>query len=420
MWDYFQRMSPGVERYDVKFSHILRPAASISTVERVLEILVRRHESLRTVFEVGPDAVPAQRVLGAGVIVAEILESPTGSACEPATARTSEWPLEFAVRTTRGLVTRIDFAASHLAIDGWGAQRLLHDLDAELRYAEAGVPRPEVTAQQPVDRAAAEQTESFRSQNSSALEFWASQLRELPSRHVPKLPRPDEGGTRYRWGQLTSARLLESLSTIRSVVRCTASAPFLMAINSVTAQVTGADANGFRVIFHNRIDRAAATSVGCFFRETLIALDGRGDSRESLRRTSRGILQACRHAASDPRAVETMLRGAGRDAYTNNARLACFNFFDHREPGAELQRKQRLPGAEGPTGFEWLPGLDRDGQMMYWNVDIHHGGVVLRLLADSEHIPPQWIRSALYECEQTLGLVARELTSSDATISDPG
>ncbi len=409
IWDYFQRMSPDVERYDVKFSHVLRTPVPVPTVERVLHNLVRRHETFRTVFEMGSGRVPTQRILGSGVIIAEILESSTANKHETAITRKSAWPIKLLVQTTEGLVTRIEFSASHLAIDGWGAKLLLHELEDELWQAELGVAHSRAMVLQPADRATAEQTEAYRSKNSSALEFWSSQLRDLPSLHVPKLTQPDQDGTRYRWGMLTSARLAESLSTIRSSVHCTASAPFLMAINSVTAQVTDASRNGFRVIFHNRIDSASASSAGCFFRETLISLADGDDISDSLRRASRGILQACRHAQSDPRAVETVLRGADRDAYANNARMACFNFVDHRKPAPEFQRKLPLLGSECPTTFEWLPGLDRDGQMMYWNIDIYPGSVVMRLLADSEYIPPRWIKSALYECEHTLDRAAGDL-----------
>src|SRR5206468_3895185 len=59
MW-FLEHLEPGTATYNMPFTLRLKGALDVTALARVLEEIVRRHESLRTTFAVAADGVPVQ------------------------------------------------------------------------------------------------------------------------------------------------------------------------------------------------------------------------------------------------------------------------------------------------------------------------------------------------------------------------
>ncbi|MEO6026328.1 MAG: condensation domain-containing protein, partial [Candidatus Binatia bacterium] len=187
LW-FLEQVAPGNAAYNVMGAFDLVGPLDLAVLQRSLDTLVARHESLRTTFA-SVDGVPLQVV------------SPTGSVrlrlrrAEAAAALRRDLDAPFDV--TRGPLLRvtgyrldaerhlIGVAMHHLISDAWSVSILARELSALYRAALDGGPTPlPAAALQYVDYAEWQRSKPHTDDH-SATEYWRLQLRGTPYPVIP-------------------------------------------------------------------------------------------------------------------------------------------------------------------------------------------------------------------------------------------
>ncbi len=207
LW-FLYRLDPDSAAYNIATALRLTGALDVSALERAVDLLVRRHEILRTTF-CERDGYPWQIVAGTGRVRLE-REDWRAREVEPceldALVRTEsehEFDLEHGPLLRVRLVRLADRAAAmpvhvclitmhHIIADGWSLGVLIDELIEGYRAFQAGrAPALEELSVQYADYAAWQHQQLDAAALSAQLDYWERQLRELPVLDLPTdHPRP--------------------------------------------------------------------------------------------------------------------------------------------------------------------------------------------------------------------------------------
>jgi hypothetical protein len=237
----------------------LSPGKTVQEVRDAVKWAYEEFESLRTVFPVGADGSPYQKVGKTGSVKILIIdeqdsnaESGTRIAIQQLTQErfdvTSEFGVMFAMVTCTGATTQLIFAASHLAVDAHGCGALKGALDRRLSGNHSPSSKPPL---QPIERALEEQTEKLQQKSTMALQYW----REV----LEKFPRGDAGG---RAVAMDSPALRTAVSIISKTYRVTTSAAYLAAVSVVAGALIGRSTCSFVLPAANRATPEERSFVG--------------------------------------------------------------------------------------------------------------------------------------------------------------
>jgi hypothetical protein len=212
----------------------LPDGAAVDDVVAALEVLIERHESLRTTYVRGDP--PLQRVAGSGLLAVDLFEAegpvPAGAVGVAVLAGdmvrrlraadidpTAELPVRVAVATVSGVLRAAVAVFHHIAVDLGGMAvvgRQFTELAGD-RTSRAAGPR----GHQPLDQAMAERSPAARRRAAAGLRDWDRRLRTMPQLLLAVPP----GGP----GQAGQTAVLAALSAVLSVrtgqPRCVMSAP---------------------------------------------------------------------------------------------------------------------------------------------------------------------------------------------------
>ena len=383
-----------------------------STLTDAIARVLRRHDGLRTVYELA-DGTWRQVVEGDGEVRVEVYEAAAddpgefawqvaGQLCgRPWTVR--QWPLRFALVTAGEVPAYLVVASNRLALDPDSMNTALQDV-LEICAGKSDEP-PEPW--QPLDEARFEQSPQGQGISDRALRHWRQVLAVAPP-SMFDFPARDPEEPRFRRLTLESPALARAVSTIRLRSRTSASALVIAAITMVMARYSGRDEVVMQLLARNRMDRRTRELIGTVSGQGIYYLSLGG---EPFSRLSRDAFRACgssyRFGYCDPAAVTAAVGEAGRargayldlGLYVNDLIYAR---DDDTEPPATAAELREL--AEGTVIAD---GGGAPGNPVKLDIKFHltiqHGqNIPLVTAVDTAYVPSQATRELLYGIERIL------------------
>ncbi|WP_159391097.1 condensation domain-containing protein [Streptomyces viridochromogenes] len=241
------------------FVHVqpVPPGKSLREVGNAAKWAFEEFETLRTVFPLGADGDPYQKVEKVGSVEISIIPT-EGSTVEADIQSaihhlkgerfdiTTEFGALFAIVTCAEVPKHLICLVSHLAVDGHGRRALGEALD---NHFSGQYDRPSEPLMQPVDRAQLEQSAKWQERNARALEYWKSVLERLPQ-------------DSSRSALMDSYALGAAVSVISKKYAMSTSAVYLAAISVVAGALIGRDKSSFLLPASNRLNLEERSFVG--------------------------------------------------------------------------------------------------------------------------------------------------------------
>lgn len=383
-----------------------RAALDPAGAARVITQLMRRHESLRTLFEAGPPE--RQRVLGDGRLVIEQVPADGDPDLAAERLRTrlvqppfdddAELPLRAGLVTEDGQVRRVVLALSHLAADGAAVDLL--EREFRLLALRGGIGTD--PGLQPLELAAREQTNGRRL-TEAAVAHWGSVYRRMPTTMFDQ-ERPAHDPL-CRQLLMTSPALVPATRLLAATYRVSTATVLLAATAAMVGRWTGHELVTITTLVSNRFQTGHERIVTTLVQQGLFALEMAGETFPDLiPRAHQAAMRAYRHAYFDPDAMRAALDPVSEERGVRVDPRCCFN--DLRiDPDAPIGAAD--PAALRAAASTALPEttvtwLDTPS-WMYCRFCLQvldaPGALALRLTADTRYLPPDDMERFLRETE---------------------
>jgi len=311
LW-FLEQVESSAGKFNIPNVVHLQGALNIEALKRSITELVKRHETLRTVFPM-VDGVPAQRILQeiqVEVPVTDLRDYPEKQkaiTCD----RVVEAELHFQFDLQHGPLMRTHLLRTkqdeyllllnlhHIVFDGWSLGVLIDDLARFYRaFSDNKEPAlPELPIQY-VDYACWQRERLTGALLEDHLNFWRSHLRNAPATlHLPqsRTKQLSTGGLRHPFSiaQSTTGALQRTSNEERTTLFVTCLTAFSIALSSYTGQ----DDMVIGVAASNRTQVEVERLIGCFFNQLPLRIQLAGDPtfRELVRRVSRASFEAYAH-----------------------------------------------------------------------------------------------------------------------------
>jgi len=310
LW-YLDQLSPGNPFYNNPSAFEISGRLDRAALGAAVDEVVRRHESLRTVFELA-DGEPCQRVLPAGPVPMPLIDLsglPAGERAERArqlTEADAQAPFDLAagplLRTSlldlgdgeyRWLVN-----VHHIVADGWSIGILVDEVGrlyaAHLEGAASPLPEPEV---QYPDYARWQRGRS----GTADLDYWTAELAGAPTLLPLPTDRPRPATQRFRGERLTVTAGADTLRDLHAVSRDGNATLFMTLLASLSVllwRYSGSDDVCVGTPFANRNHREVENLIGHFINTVVVRTRLSGDQpfAELLDEVRDTVLRAYAHA----------------------------------------------------------------------------------------------------------------------------
>lgn len=381
-----------------------RAALDPGQAAAVVGALLRRHESLRTVY---PESTH-QLVRGAARIeVARVAaggepdraaERLRGRLAGPAFDDASELPVRAGVVTDGDRVLRVVLVVSHLAADGTAVDILERELRLLALRGTVGAP----AGLQPRELAAREQ-DSGAGQTEAAVAHWEGLFRRMPPSMFDNAGPPyDPLCQRVR---LTSRALLPAVQLVAGRHRVSTAAVLLAATAATVAHRTGNRTVTISTLVNNRFQAGHQSMVTTLAQQGLFGLDITGPTQLStlIGPAWQAAMRAYRRAYYDPERLWSSLDQVTVDRGRRIDPFCCFNDLRTTPDlgtGADPASLRAAAGAPVDSTMEDLSPLPRMHCRFCLLVGDAPDAITLRLTADTRYLPPADIRRFLYETER--------------------
>ncbi|MET0398352.1 MAG: amino acid adenylation domain-containing protein [Longimicrobiaceae bacterium] len=425
------RLEPGTTAWNMPFPLRLRGALDVGALERALAELVRRHESLRTVFP-DVDGEPVQRILPAGprplavVDLRALPEDAREAAARRLAGEEASRPFELArgplLRSVLLRTADDDWALlltlHHIVSDGWSMQVLLREVSALYRAGVRGRPSPlPALPVQYADYAAWQRGWLAGETLEAQLAFWRGALAGAPPLLELPAARPRPTVQRHR-GASRALHLPAGLSdAVRALGREEGTTPFmtlLAAFAALLARYTGETdvVVGTPIAGRNRPETEGM--IGYFLNTLALRTDVGGDPtfRELLARVREATLGAYAHQDLP---FEQLLEELAPARSLSHAPVfqVMFNFLNFADggppalPGVEMEM---LGGGQAPARYDWN---------LYARETA--GGIGLELVYDADLFDDARMGEALVHLAALLEAVVKrpDLRVSDLPLAAP-
>lgn len=377
--------------------------ADLETVCSALELLVSRHESMRTRYAFDDSGRPRQRVVGQGAFPVELRDCADLEHWSDAAVRELRnhhydlvrGPLlKVLIAVSDGRPRLLAMGLSHMVADGWGLRVIRTELAQSMDQSRDAQERPD-RAWQPSDQIRHERTPAAIRQGNRSLDYIAAQLKRFPSTMFWRR-REHAEHPRYRSGTLRAPALLPAVSQIYAAHKVTPAAAVFAAFSSLIGDLTRRDANCMFLVYSNRTQQNL-NSVANYSQTVPIVVDLCEESFWGLMKsTNRAMLNAYRHAAYPPDGRTAIKDAIGRSRGIGIVEDCVFN-PRWRAIGPELEQQARsgLRASDMPSGaFSWNPGADR-GLLLYFGLTPN----AISLTADTRFVAPEEFEPALRRIE---------------------
>ncbi|HET7460392.1 MAG TPA: amino acid adenylation domain-containing protein [Longimicrobium sp.] len=351
LW-FVQRMAPESTAFNMPMSLRLRGALDVDALRRALGEIVRRHESLRTVFGRGEDG-PVQVIHPARPVDLPLTDLSTAADGGEALRRMLDERARAPFDLARGPLLRLHLVRlaaeehallvemHHAVSDGWSMERFHGELATLYAAFAAGEPSP--LPELPVQYAdyAAWQRRWLRGEGAAAqLAFWRAKLEDaVPVRLPLDRPRPPTPVLEGDAMEFTlAAPLAERVEAVGRELGATPYMTFLAAFTALVHRWTGQADLVLGTAVAGRGRPELEPMIGFFVNALALRLDAGGDPgfRELLRRVRAAALEAYAHQDVP---FEKVLEAVKVERHLNMHPLTQVMFT--------LQHQAPLPGARG-------------------------------------------------------------------------
>jgi hypothetical protein len=419
----------------------LPPGITLPDIMAALEVLMVRHEALRTCYPAGRE--PVQRVLRSGELVVDIYETGAGQADSAALTvelirrlrstefdLSAELPLRVAVATSRGAPAAAVILYSHAAVDFASMTLIDRQFGSLVSDPNCQVAGP--AGHQPLDQAEQERSEFGLRRAAAAVRGWDAAARTMPQcmYAVPAVdgarvagdPVPDgpvSGGPASGWLWSSAAAL--ALPHIAARTEASPQQAVFAALCVMLAWRTGQDACTLQIMATNRYHSHLRDYVGNLAQECMVSVDVRARGLdEVVRRTGPAILRGTRHGLVEVGAVRRVLERVEHDRGITIAPYCVFNDLSvllgdtgMGPPGADPADASR---ALNRSRFAQLPQPSADRLLLVMLQQVDGEMVLGALTSDANRLPPGELEALLRGVESLLVAAA----SGDADLSRIG
>jgi condensation domain-containing protein len=246
LWRSIEKLPP--EACNLPQTWALPAGTTTGPVERALETLEDRHESLRTRYEEDGDGLiqvvlaPAPAALGA-------IEADPGDVAQDLAARTfdlaADRPWRARLVTSQGAPSHLAICFHHIAVDAWAINQLHEEFLALLAGRPLAADAPNCR-----DLAAEQWSEARKSRRRSALKHWDQLFREAPA--IERDPAPE--AVTSRWARQGSTAAAEAVHRIADRLAVSVPSVVLSAFCVALSRHTGQAKLLVAVYANNRSD----------------------------------------------------------------------------------------------------------------------------------------------------------------------
>jgi pristinamycin I synthase 3 and 4 len=315
LW-FLDQFQPGSDFYNVPLALRLKGDLDVSTLERSLQEVVRRHEILRTCFVMGEHEEPKQKVVGerldVRLPVVDLRELEAGEREEQAKKVVTEEgskPFDLSrAPLLRGMLVRMEerehvlaLTLHHITCDDWSLGVLMEELEDLYEAYGQGEESPLPELEMQYGEYAREQREGLRGGKfQQQMEYWKGQLEgmphvlELPADHVRQAQQSFRGGLQQR---SLGSDLLEGLNAVGRGEGATLFMTLLAAFQVLLMRYGGQDDFGVGTSIANRSRTNTHGLIGFFLNMLVIRanLGGEPTFREVLRQVRQTALDGYEH-----------------------------------------------------------------------------------------------------------------------------
>ncbi|MBE4741676.1 MULTISPECIES: condensation domain-containing protein [Streptomyces] len=290
---------------------------SAADVARALEVMLARHEVLRTTFRIGADGEPEQivhRRTDLAVLAAADESEAWERLASAAFDLEREFPIRAALTVSSGKPSKLCILLHHVAVDELGkvafSRHLRTILENIVCRAGAG-DELAGAAPSPRDHARTETSESGRKMNEDALSHW----RQAHHRRIHDRP-PREPGHRSGKRCSLTMRSPSLLSLSREIARrekCLPATVLIAALAVCLANRNGRDSALLSMLMANRNSPDRLDAVCSVVQQGWLRIECGPDSsfRDVIRETNTALRQCLRHGRYDVGEFYAWKLGAG-------------------------------------------------------------------------------------------------------------
>jgi hypothetical protein len=389
---------------------------------------VTRHEALRTHYTTEPNGEVLQHVVRSGsfrVAVVEVDEAP--SAMPEQVLRplvydivgtwfdhAVELPVRAGVLVHQGMPALLVLGVSHVSADMQATGLLARELTDLLAAKAAGVPRPAaVSAGQPLEMAAWEQSERGRRKSEGALAHRRKQLDVIPP---TMFAAPGDGESlRYWRGCLTSSAVPLALRALDNRYGSGISAILLATDVLLLHALTGSELVTVGLVYGNRAT-AGTRPVISSLSETVVTTFtvGSGTFGELVSRTWSTCMRSYLHGRFDDRAAVALTEQVGRERGVQFDLSCRFNdtwSWGLPDKSGDVPVVDAVREALASTTYHVPDQTDLDKITFFVDIGGDEQTVRLNLLADTRRVPSATIEAFLRAYETVLvALVDKDVT----------
>ena len=394
----------------------LPAGTTLADITAALEVLLARHESLRTSFP--PGDPPCQRVAGSGELLVDVYEAGDEPA-DPAVLTaglvrllrasefdvTSELPLRVAVACWQGVPAAAVILYSHIAVD-FTAMALI-DRQFSMLASDPATRQVGPPGHQPLDQAADERSGHGRRRIEAAVRGWEAPLRAMPHclYAVPSADPRRSGGPASGWLWSPAAAL--ALPHIAARAGASPQQVVFGALCALLAWRTGHDECVLSTAAGNRYQRHLRDYVGPLAQECLISVDVRAKSLDQvISRGTAAALRGTRVSLVDAAALGRLMEQVAHDRGIAYYRHCVFNDISMEAADTAARPPRSGPAAARQalhrTRFALLPHPPSDQLMLVMLQQVDEELILGAMTRDANRVPTAELEMVLRGVEALL------------------
>ncbi|MDP4500502.1 condensation domain-containing protein [Nonomuraea turcica] len=382
MWNNIQRLASNDQHLNQLIHLVLPQPVSMERVSAALRTILRRHESLRTTYPLGPDGVPVQKVRGGGEVSAHLYDQESPDLGERFDVA-NQLPLRLALGLRGRLVDRVNLCLSHMATDAYSNRILRAELKILLSESSDHRTLLEEPTAQPLDIAHAQQAASADQRYQETYAYWREVMTQAPDPPFDIQPRTP-ASPRFWHGRYLSGEMYEASRALAKYARMSESAIILAALLEPLSNEMRYTRFPLWIRSSNRFRPEVKRSVTYLCQNVPVVVDvAPSEFLEFAGRVHRTIMQAYRHGEYDPDVATSILPGGVHyQAMTYNA-----------------VARPRTPTSTNTKQFQWIEKFEHEKILLFANAFLGSG---ISLLADTAILSPDQLESCLRRAERII------------------